>query len=206
MKKIYTLLLMLFFAMSMNATSYTVSIVGSTYSPNNLAVLVGDVVTIQADGSHPLVEVDLATWNANGSTPKAGGFGTQTSNYTFTVSGTNTIYYVCSAHVSSGMKGQITASMPANIRELSSVVNLSLYPNPVKEKLTIKFSAPSNGTLKGKLFNVCGSEISFAAIDENYEAGEVNIAYTIPARIPQGIYLLELIYGNKKSIHKLIVE
>lgn len=206
MKKIYNLLLMFVFAMSMNATSYTVSIVGNAYSPSTLATVVGDVVTIQADGSHPLVEVDLATWNANGSTPKAGGFGTKTSNYTFTITNTNTIYYVCSSHVSSGMKGQVTASLPASIKELNPIAGLSLFPNPVTEKLNISFNANINGILKGKLFNVCGGEIQSSTIDENYEAGEVTISYILPARIPQGIYLLELIYGNKKSIHKIIVE
>lgn len=197
---------MLFFAMSINATSFTVSIVGTAYSPATLATNVGDVVTIQSDPSHPLVEVDLATWNANGSTPKAGGFGTQTSNYTFTITSTNTIYYVCSAHVSSGMKGQVTATLPANIKELNSLTHLSLFPNPVKEKLNISFNANTNGTLKGKLFNVTGAEVPFTTLDENYEMGEVSITYILPTRIPRGIYLLELIYGNKKSIHKIIIE
>jgi len=206
MKKIYNLLLMFVFAMSMNATSYTVTIVGTSYSPSTLATVVGDVVTIQADGSHPLVEVDLATWNANGNTPKAGGFGTKTSDYTFTVTSTNTIYFVCQAHASSGMKGQITATLPSNIKELNPIVNLSLFPNPVKEKLNISFTTTSHGNLKGKLFNVCGGEIQNATIDSDYEPGEVNIIYALPARLPQGIYLLELIYGNKKSIHKIIVE
>jgi len=206
MKKIYLSFLLFLIAFAVKATSYTVSIVGSSYSPSTLTVTVGDVVTIQASGAHPLVEVDQTTWNANGNTPKAGGFGTQTSNYTFTITNTNTIYYVCSNHVGSGMKGQITVSTATVIKELNSVANLSVYPNPVKEKLNIKFNAQDNGTLKGKLFNVCGSEVESAAINETYGAGEVTFTYLIPSKLPQGIYLLELIYGNKKSTHKLIVE
>lgn len=206
MKKIYNLFLMLFFAMGMNATSYTVTIVGSSYSPSTLNTNIGDVVTIQADGSHPLVEVDLATWNANGTTPKAGGFGVKTSDYTFTITNTNTIYFVCQAHASSGMKGQITASTTSLAKDVSPINNIQLFPNPAKDKVFLKFMASDNGNIKGKLFNVTGAEVPFASIDENYEAGEISITYLLPARLPQGIYLLELIYGNKKSIHKVIVE
>lgn len=206
MKKIYLSFVLSLLAICVKATLYTVSIVGSSYSPSVLTVTVGDVVTIQASGTHPLVEVDQTTWNANGSTPKAGGFGTQSSNYTFTVTNTNTIYYVCQNHVSSGMKGQINVSAATNVKELFTNATLSLYPNPVKEKLTIKFNASNNGTLKGRLFNVCGSEIESVAINENYSAGEVNYTYVLPSKINQGIYLLELVYENKKSIHKIIVE
>ncbi len=205
MKKIYNLLLMLFFAMSMNATSYTITIVGTSYSPSTLAAVVGDVVTIQASSTHPLVEVDLATWNANGNTPKAGGWGVKTSDYTFTITNANTIYFVCQAHASLGMKGQITITTSI-AKEVSSISNISLYPNPAKDKVFIKFTATDSGSLKGKLFNVTGAEVPLTSIDEDYEAGEISITYILPARIPQGIYLLELIYGNKKSIHKIIVE
>lgn len=206
MKKIYLSFVLSFIAFCVKATSYTVSIVGTSYSPATLTATVGDIITIQASTAHPLVQVDQTTWNANGATPMGGGWGTQTSNYTFTVTTAGTIYYVCSAHVSLGMKGQITVSAATNVKELNNIFILSLYPNPVKEKLTIKFNAPNNGTLKGRLFNVCGSEVELSAINETYFAGEVNYTYVIPAKVNPGIYLLELVYENKKSIHKIIVE
>ena len=57
MKKIYSYILFTILAVSMKATSYTVSISGFAYSPSTLTVTVGDVVTISASGTHPLAEV-----------------------------------------------------------------------------------------------------------------------------------------------------
>ncbi len=95
MKKIYSVLLFMILSVCLKAASYTVTIVGTTYSPATLTVTIGDVVTIHAMAQHPLVEVDQTNWNAGSPTPSGSGFGTKTSNYTFTVSATNTIYYMC---------------------------------------------------------------------------------------------------------------
>ena len=53
MKKIYSVILLSIFAISMKATSYTITISGFAYTPSTLNVLVGDVVTISASGNHP---------------------------------------------------------------------------------------------------------------------------------------------------------
>ena len=117
MKKIYSTILLTIAAFAMNATSYTITTSGFSYSPSTLTVTVGDVVTISASGTHPLAEVSQTTWNANGTATLSTGFGNKTSSYTFTISSTNSIYYVCTNHVGSGMKGQITVST-VGVKEL----------------------------------------------------------------------------------------
>ncbi len=115
MKKNYiTLILIITFVVGKAAT-YTVNISGFTYSPATLTVNIGDVVTIQANSSHPLIEVDQTTWTAGGTSTLTTGFGVKNSNYTFTVSTTNTIYYACQFHAGMGMKGKIDVSIPTSI-------------------------------------------------------------------------------------------
>ena len=48
---------------------------------------------------HPLVQVSKATWDANGNTPLADGWGTKTASYQLTVTNKDTIYLhdFCSA-------------------------------------------------------------------------------------------------------------
>ena len=56
MKKIYLTLFLTILTICLKATSFTVTIIGNTYSPSTLTLTVGDVVTIEANSAHPLVE------------------------------------------------------------------------------------------------------------------------------------------------------
>ncbi len=137
MKSIYTLIILVFCG-SVKISAQTITTSGFSYSPNTLNVHVGDQVTFNCDFSmHPLQEVDAATWTSNGSTPLNGGF-SASSGTTLTVPMTQvgTRYYVCTVHVSSGMKGRIFVTSPSGIEAISSVA-ASTYPNPVSNQLHI---------------------------------------------------------------------
>lgn len=159
MKKIYTILFAfcIFSINSVFGTSYTINISGLTYTPATLNVVVGDEVTIQASGIHPLVQVSEATWNASGSTQLSGGFGTETSDYTFTVSSVDDIYYVCANHVSSGMKGKIIVSATTGIVDAARGVSLQVFPNPVvKGDFMVKGNGQTLENTKLEIFNISG--------------------------------------------------
>ncbi|MCX6256625.1 MAG: putative Ig domain-containing protein, partial [Bacteroidia bacterium] len=83
-----------------------------SYIPDLTVVNIGETVTIMASSLHPLVQVSSDTWNANLNDPLPGGFGVQTSDYTFTITSPDTIYFVCQHHVSAGMKGRIVVNIP----------------------------------------------------------------------------------------------
>lgn len=206
MKKIYLSLLLSVIVIGMKATSFTITTVGTSYSPNTMTVNIGDVVTIQASGTHPLVQVDQSTWNANGSTAMSGGWGTKTSTYTFTVSSINTIYYVCQNHVSMGMKGQIVVNGTGVKEKTALVSNLSFFPNPVKDKLTIKFNASENGTLNAKLYSVCGQEVQALITDYDYTAGENSLQADVAKSLPKGVYFMEMMCNSKKSVYKIVID
>lgn len=205
MKKIYSTLLLLILAISLKATSYSVTIVGTTYSPATLTVTVGDVVTISASSFHPLSEVSQANWTAGNTATLSTGFGTKTSAYTFTITSSNTIYYMCQNHGPNGMKGQINI-VTVGLNEQNNVIgNISLFPNPAKDKFTIKFNSTENVVVTAKLYSICGQEIESLVTNKEFNAGFNSVNFELQGIIPSGIYFVQLNYNSKKIVRKLII-
>ena len=132
MKKIYLLFIAL---ISLNLTntfaeSFTITFSGLSYNPPTLNAVVGDEITISAGLSHPLVQVSETDWNNNSNLVLQSGWGIKTNDYTFTITSTDDIYYVCDNHVSAGMKGKIIVSSVTGISNFD-VSNLNVFPNPV---------------------------------------------------------------------------
>ncbi len=206
MKKIYSILLLSLTTLCMNATSYTITTVGTAYSPPTLNVSVGDVVTIAASGTHPLAEVSQTTWMANGTTTLSSGFGNKTSNYTFTITSTTSIYYVCVNHVSMGMKGQINVSTVGINEQTEAFENINLFPNPAKDNFSIKFNATENGNVTVKLYSLCGQEIESLILNKEFHSGVNTLNLKLQNAITAGVYFVELNYNSKKIISKLMIE
>jgi len=206
MKKIYSVILLSILAISMKATSYTITTSGLSYSPSTLTVTVGDVVTISASGTHPLAEVSQATWNANGTATLSTGFGNKTSTYTFTITAATDIYYVCTNHVGSGMKGKIIVSTVGIKEQNESIANVSLFPNPAKDQFSVKFNSTENGNVTVKLYSICGQEIESLVVNKDFNAGVTTLNFDLQNRIPAGVYFVQLNYSSKKVTKKLIID
>lgn len=206
MKKIYSYILFTILAVSMKATSYTVSISGFAYSPSTLTVTVGDVVTISASGTHPLAEVSQTTWNANGTATLSTGFGTKTSNYTFTISTASDIYYVCTNHVGMGMKGMIAVSSVGIKEQINQISGISIFPNPAKNQFSVKFNSSENGNVTAKLYSICGQEIESLTVNKEFFVGTTTLNFDLQNHIPAGVYFVQLNYNSKKITKKLIIE
>jgi plastocyanin len=192
MKKIITTFAcLILFTQGLLATTYTITISGFAYSPTTLSVAVGDVVTIAASGTHPLVQVDQTNWNTNTPTPVSGGWGTKTAAYTFTVTSTSTIYYGCQNHMASmQMKGQITVTT-TGIKQVTATANKSLlYPNPVVNgEFTVK---TENSTSNGKvtIYNIEGKLL------ETYTL--TNGVVEIKTKLPTGEYFYSVTINQKE--------
>ena len=92
---------------SCNYTSYTVKSVGMNFSPDTIICNIGDTINFILGQSHNAVEVDQNTFLSNGISSNGGfyiGYG-QTGS--FIPINTQTHYYICQPHVSSGMRGVI---------------------------------------------------------------------------------------------------
>ncbi|MBK7817579.1 MAG: T9SS type A sorting domain-containing protein [Sphingobacteriaceae bacterium] len=203
MKKIYTLLFVCISLMSARATSYTISTSGTSYSPNSLTVSIGDVITIQASGAHPLAQVDQTTWNANGTATVSGGWGTTTANHTFTVSSANSIYFVCTNHVGSGMKGQITVAA-SGINENSNVVNsLSIFPVPASETIHLNYSLKESALIEIDMISLSGQKAA-SLVNEIQLIGTQQKVLNVPSNLASGVYFIQISANGLKTEERLI--
>lgn len=196
MKKIYSLfILFCITGMIAKATNHVITANSNlTYSPAALSAVVGDQVTINTNVNHPTVEVSQATWNANGTTPLPTGFGTITSSFTFTLTTVGDIYYVCSNHVSSGMKGMISVT-PTGINEQQPLAGIVLSPSVITSGKEISLVNSSGTKQEGTLmiYNLLGSVVyssNFSTIEKQ----------SFSINLPAGTYYYKL--KNNAAISK----
>lgn len=183
----------LFLFTSAIAATININIVGFSYNPNDVTVNVGDVIIIQAEPFHPLVQVTQGTWNANGNTPMPGGFN-ETSTYTFTVdaamAGTS-IFYVCGNHVLSGMKGRINVNVVAGISENRlREFNFTVYPNPVVADAWLNVSVKKAGRILMTMYDMQGRIVQ-QFVDMNVQPGEFTLPFKT-ATLQRGTYILQM--------------
>lgn len=109
MKKLLLVAMAVFAMLNMHATIWTITNSGNSFTPSLVTITQGDTVLFQLAGTHNAQEVDLATYNANGSTPITG-FQTNFGGGQVTGLTIGTHYYVCSPHAAMGMKGRIVVN------------------------------------------------------------------------------------------------
>ncbi|WP_164972580.1 T9SS type A sorting domain-containing protein [Lacibacter luteus] len=205
MKQLLTTVLSCFFV-TVQAAQYNVTIVGTAYSPSTVTVNVGDQVIIEASGSHPLLQVSQASWDANEATQLSGGF-SSTSNYTLTITagmaGT-TIYYGCSAHFSSGMKGQIVVNVVSGISENNvRDFNFTVYPNPVSADAWINIYLKKSERVSIQVYDLAG-RIVHTFIDQQMKAGELTMSFSL-TNLAKGNYIVQMRNGNERMQKQIVI-
>jgi plastocyanin len=168
------------------ATTHTINVSGFTYSPGTLTAAVGDQVTFNINANHPTVEVDQTTWNMNGTASLPGGFGLHSSTFTITLSTVGDIYYVCTNHVSSGMKGKITV-IPTSINEVDPLTGIYLSPSLIKRGSEVRLinTNPYRQDITLLVYNLLG------AVVYTTETGQAEVqAFTF--NLPVGTYFYKL--------------
>ncbi|WP_417599750.1 T9SS type A sorting domain-containing protein [Owenweeksia hongkongensis] len=188
MKKLLFLLFVSFMAVGLHAqTSHTIAAVGVEYSPDTIIVNLGDTIIFDVGNSHPTTQVDLATYNSNGSTALSGGFSFPSGQGSFVASTLGAKYYICDNHISQGMKGMIMVNPTVGVSEVH-LGNHTLYPNPVESELHINLSAPQDVfvySLDGKVVK------RFENVTETINVTELNA----------GTYILVL--GEGENIERI---
>ncbi|MEQ1798360.1 MAG: T9SS type A sorting domain-containing protein [Lacibacter sp.] len=193
--KQFLLLLSVSFLMvaHVKAENFNITISGLSYSPATLNVNVGDIVTIEASGFHPLVEISQASYDANDNTLLSGGF-SSTSNFNLTITAAmagTSIYYACSNHGTGGMKGRINVNVVANITENRiREFNFTAYPNPVVSKAWINISVKKAGTVSLSVYDQNGKIVSCFA-ERNLQPGEITLPFDASG-LQKGTYILQM--------------
>lgn len=203
MKKIYTFLFAAASFVGAQAASFTITTSGTSYSPSTLTVSIGDVVTIQASATHPLAQVDGTTWNANGTATLSTGWGVKTADHTFTVSSANTVFFVCTNHVSMGMKGQITVSSTGLVEQTKALSHVNVFPNPAQNEVNLTYQVNEKATVAIELLSVSG-QLAAILLNNEQQAGNYCQKLNLPGVIAPGLYFIK-ISGNGKNIDQRLI-
>ena len=131
--------LLLFFLFSILITginaqqTFIISTSGFTFNPSSVNVSTGDIVRFNVGASHPVLQVSKTTWDANGATALPGGFSFPSGTGDYTAGTPGIYYYICSNHISGGMKGTITISGTSGVNETGTKDEIKLFPNPARD-------------------------------------------------------------------------
>lgn len=203
MKKINLFTMIFLLSISAFATTHIVTNSGTTFNPSNLVIATGDVVTFNITSNHDVVEVSLATWNANGNTPLPGGFSLPFGGGSLTFNTPGTYYYVCSPHASMGMKGTIRVDNSSDIKEPNNndKIGLKVFPNPVNNILHIDYTLSDTKAGNVKLTDITGKVV----YSENLNSliGENSVTIDLSAFEP-GFYYMVLNYGKELYDEKIV--
>ena len=194
MKRFIIIAVLLMYSLTEISAANQITNVGFTFSPASLTIAAGENVTFVLEGIHNVVEVSQATWNANGNTALPGGFTLPFGGGELLPSQlpVGTHYYVCGPHASMGMKGVIIVGTPTGIEDISGQMDISVFPNPAIDLITIKASTDLLGT-QYYLTDQNGSQMLTGKIDK--ETISINIS-----QFKDGIYLFQLAGQKRRSI------
>jgi plastocyanin len=176
MKKTYSFIFASIFTvltLNLSAVTIPVSIANSAFSPATFTANVGDmVVWTLVNGNHNVVGLSVPAGAASISsgTMAIGG----TYSYTITVAGN--YGYKCGIH--SSMLAGFSASS-VGISESATNLITSVYPNPFKDKLTIKY----NGIESIQVFNIIGDKIKSVELAPTESKVEIDFE-----NLPSGMY------------------
>lgn len=182
---------------------HTIISSGLTYSPAELTVSLGDTVEFNVGATHPTLQVSEQTWNSNGVTALENGFDFQSGSGTVVIANSNTIYYVCTSHISSGMKGKITVSATSVVPLFTEQTLFEIYPNPVTDnRISIVFKDKVPKNLKINIFDMTGKKINSASTILSYSE---NTLFLELDNFEKGLYFVEIVSDTYTKATKLIV-
>jgi plastocyanin len=189
------------------ATTHIVTNSGFSFSPSSLTITLGDTVNFVLASIHTAREVDVATWNANGTTSN-GGFDLPNGGGTVVLNQVGIHYYVCVPHASLGMKGTITVNSATDVKNINETIPdifilKQNYPNPFNPTTTISFKLQYKSLVSLKIFDALGREVS-TLVNEELSAGDHFRQWT-GVNMSTGVYFYRLQAGSFIETKKLLL-
>jgi len=206
MKKTILSLVLIVFCATGYSTTFNITTDGFTFSPATISITQNDNVTFTLASIHDAVEVSLATWNANDISPIIGfsvPFGGGSVSGSSLSIGTH--YYICENHGSLyGMKGTIIVEPPSAVPETTIESNLLIYPNPVKDNITIQLNPPTSKVVEIKLFNLEGKLVN-VLLPKTEVSGLFVRSFPLNNVAGQGVYFIQIAENDKTAYQKIVI-
>jgi plastocyanin len=194
MKRFTFIAVMLMYSLTGFSAKKEITNVGLTFSPANITIEIGDNVSFVLETMHNAVEVSHVTWDANGTTPLPGGFSVPYGGGEVLPAQlpAGTHWYVCSTHGPSGMKGTIIVGTPTGIENSPEQRDISVFPNPATDLITVKAGADLSGT-SYLITDQSGRQVLTGKIDS--ETILINIS-----QFQNGIYYIMVADQKRRSL------
>ncbi|MCX6287554.1 MAG: T9SS type A sorting domain-containing protein [Bacteroidetes bacterium] len=138
-------------------------------------------------------------------TPKTGASATWTFTWQAPSTGNNDITFYGSIAVTKPQTNTTTLTITKNTVGMieQGVADLTLYPNPVRDKIVIEMQLPKAGDLRIELLNMRGLTVAIL-LDEYSPSGAFSRKFAVNR--PAGMYFLRIKTDNGLLTKKLIVE
>ena len=95
----------------------------------------------------------------------------------------------------------LVTNTTVGVHELENISNISLFPNPAKESVTINYASKTDNTLHIRLFDMTGKEIMQA---EQQNSVGPNMIQLETSALEAGIYFMQLNDGTSSKRIKFI--
>ncbi len=81
---------------------------------------------------------------------------------------------------------------------------VSAYPNPFSDRMTVSFTASQDETMRGELFNIKGERIQ-VVFDAATEKGKTYAYEVSGAHLPEGVYFIKMQSASRTAVKRLIL-
>lgn len=205
MKKNILLLSISILCMHSFGATITITNSGNTFTPPTVTIKSGDNIVFDISSSHDAVQVSKSTWDANGNTPLSGGFSVNYGGGTVQASQlpVGTHYYVCTPHAFMGMKGTIIVEEATSTDDIVETTVMSVYPNPVKGNINIRFNAVQPQQLELKLYDLQGKLVE-VLLPGMRVTGLFEHSFPTTGFNP-GVYLLAWVTDGKANFKRIVI-
>ena len=179
---------------------------GYQFIPMNVDIAVGDTVEWQwLDGVHTTTSDSTTGENVWDAT-----LSSSSPVFSIVITTPGVHHYHCTPHLSLGMVGTITATMPTGVydhkTDLSNFYLYQNYPNPFNPSTVISYSLPSSSLVHLKVYNALGQQV--ADLVNGYQsAGAHSVVFSSSAfnGISSGVYYYRLKAGNLEKSRKMLL-
>lgn len=100
---------------------------------------------------------------------------------------------------------QVVNPIPTSINELSSSINLNVFPNPVVDQIHFSYDLKNNAYASAQLVSLTGQVVA-SFYDEMQSAGEQTKTVNLLPSISKGIYMLSVKIDEKITYKKVYVK
>ena len=101
--------------------------------------------------------------------------------------------------------GRITPQLTGVDNNKTEFLSISNYPNPFKEKTTIRYKLQQSGNVNISLFDIYGKKVR-TIVDEKKPKGIYNVTFNAGNNLPDGVYYCRLTAGKStKTISLMLI-